>query len=83
MSKDKILHAILGVISILFALPALAYYEVMGLGACLAYTTSMVGLLYEGQQWIRKEGQVEWLDALATAVPGWIIWGMLIVKDLI
>lgn len=61
----------------LCALPALVYYEVMGLGACLAYTTSMVGLLYEGQQWAREEGQVEWLDALATAAPGWIAWGVL------
>lgn len=37
----------------------------------------MVGLLYEGQQWVREEGQVEWLDALATAAPGWIAWGVL------
>lgn len=40
-----------------------------------------LGLLYEGQQWIRKDGQVEWLDALATAAPGWLAWGVLITKD--
>ncbi|CAB4157062.1 hypothetical protein UFOVP748_32 [uncultured Caudovirales phage] len=77
MPRDKLLHLALGVIAMLCALPALVYYEVMGLGACLAYTTSMVGLLYEGQQWVREEGQVEWLDALATAAPGWIAWGVL------
>ena len=79
--KDKLLHLALGVIAMLCALPVLIYYEAMGLGACLAYTTTMVGVLYEGQQWIRKEGQVEWLDALATAAPGWLAWGVLITKD--
>lgn len=79
MIRDKLLHIALGILAMLCALPALAYYEVMGLGACLAYTTSMVGILYEGQQWIRNEGQVEWLDALATAAPGWLAWAILII----
>ena len=78
MPRDKLLHLAIGVIAMLCAMPALIYYEALGLGACLAYTTTMVCVLYEGQQWICKEGQVEWLDALATAAPGWLAWGVLI-----
>jgi hypothetical protein len=83
MQRDKLLHFALGIIAILCALAALIIHTFFGVGACLAYTTTMVGLLYEGQQWVRKEGQVELLDAVATASPGWLAWGALIVKDLI
>jgi hypothetical protein len=74
MAKDKLLHVALGVLAIVCALGALFIHAWFGLGACLAYTTTAVGVLYEWQQWYRKEGQPDPLDALATAAPGWLAW---------
>lgn len=76
--RDKLLHIGLGMLAICCVLPALLYYEMLGLGACLAYATTMTGVLYEANQWLRKEGQVEWLDTFATAAPGWVAWFILI-----
>lgn len=75
--RDKLLHFALGVLSIACALGALTIHAWFGLGACLAYTTTAVGVLYEVQQWYRKEGQPDIYDALATAAPGWVAWGIL------
>ena len=77
MPRDKILHLALGVLAIGCALGALTIHAWFGLGACLAYTTTAVGILYEVQQWYRREGQPELLDAAATAAPGWLAWGVL------
>lgn len=77
MPKDKLQHIGLGVLAILCALAALGLYGRVGLGATLAFTTTAVGILYEVQQWYRREGQPDWLDALATAAPGWLAWGVL------
>lgn len=77
MAKDKLQHIGLGVLAILCAFGALWLHQHLGLGATLAYTTTVVGVLYELQQWYRREGQPDWLDALATAAPGWIAWGVL------
>ena len=75
--RDKLLHIALGVLSIGCALAALMIHALFGLGPCLAYTTTAVGVLYEVQQWYRKEGQPDLWDALATAAPGWVVWGLL------
>lgn len=75
--KDKLLHIALGVLAIACALLALVVYERFGLGPTLAYTTTAVGVLYEVQQWYRKEGQPDIYDALATAAPGFVAWGLL------
>lgn len=75
--RDKLLHIALGVLAIACALLALLVYEHLGLGACLAYTTTAVGVLYEVQQWYRKEGQPDHWDALATAAPGFVAWAIL------
>ena len=72
--RDKLLHIGLGVLAILCAYVALWINSLFGLGACLAYTTTAVGVLYEVQQWYRKEGQPDPWDAAATAVPGWAVW---------
>jgi len=65
------------VLAIACALAALFIHAWFGLGACLAYTTTAVGVLYEVQQWYRREGQPDLYDALATAAPGWVAWGIL------
>ena len=75
--RDKVLHIALGVLAIGCAILALAIYNDFGLGPTLAYTTSAVGVLYEVQQWYRREGQVEALDAIYTAAPGFVAWALL------
>lgn len=77
MPRDMLLHIALGALAIGCALLALFIHERFGLGPCLAYTTTAVGVLYEVQQWYRKEGQVEARDALATAAPGFVVWALL------
>lgn len=75
--RDKLLHIALGVLSIGCALAALMIHAFFGLGPTLAYTTTAVGVLYEVQQWYRREGQPDIYDALATAAPGWVAWALL------
>ena len=77
LPQDKLQHLALGVLAIGCALLALLIYRVGGLGPTLAYTTTAVGVLYEVQQWYRKEGQPDVYDALATSLPGWVAWGVL------
>lgn len=75
--RDKILHIGLGLIWLAVTLIGYWLLQGYGLGAMLAWGTTAYGVLYEVQQWVRKEGQVEALDALATAAPGWVAWGVL------
>lgn len=75
--RDKVLHVGLGVLAVLCAYVALWVHAAFGLGACMAFTTTAVGVLYEVQQRVRGEGQVEVLDAAATAAPGWVLWAVL------
>ena len=75
--NDKLLHVALGCIAAAVGYGCLIVHSTLGLGAMLAYTTTVTGIGYELQQHIRKEGQVEALDALATAAPGWLAWGVL------
>lgn len=77
LPRDKLLHIALGVLAIACALLALAIFQRFGLGACLAYTSTAVGILYEVQQAFRREGQPDPWDAAATAAPGWIAWAAL------
>jgi flagellar basal body-associated protein FliL len=75
--RDKLLHIALGVLACVCALVALFIYTWFGLGPCLAYTTTVTGTLYEVQQWYRKEGQPDPMDAVATAAPGFVAWAIL------
>jgi hypothetical protein len=75
--RDKLLHVALGVLAIACALIALTIHAWFGLGPTLAYTTTVVGLLYEVQQKYRGEGTVDIWDAVATAAPGFVAWAVL------
>ena len=75
--RDKLLHIGLGLIALPCAYVALWVNSLLGLGACLAYTTTVVGGLYEWQQWFRKEGHPDPWDAFCTALPGFVAWGLL------
>ena len=77
MPRDKLLHLILGCLAAAVGYGCIVVHSVFGLGAMLAYVTTVVGIGYELQQRIRKEGQPDALDALATAAPGWLAWGVL------
>jgi hypothetical protein len=69
--NDKIMHVVLGIIACIAGCGGAYIYTTWGLGPLLAFVSTTVGIAYEGNQYIRKEGQVDILDALATALPGW------------
>ena len=74
--KDKILHIAMGVFAVLITLAVIELAR-HNLGAALAVMTTAFGVFYEAQQWWRKEGTVDPWDALATAAPGFVAWGLL------
>jgi hypothetical protein len=74
MPADKWLHIALGCVWLFAAMTSYWVLVLWGVGPFLAYHTTVFGLLYEANQAIRKEGQPELLDAVATAAPGWLAW---------
>lgn len=72
--RDKILHLVMGLATIAAALLLVEVRARFGLGPTLALAGVLMGVGYELQQWYRREGQVEWQDALATAAPGLAAW---------
>lgn len=74
--KDKLLHLVMGVSAVVVTLLAF-WLSQWRLGAPLALMSTALGVFYEVNQWIRKEGQPDPWDALATAAPGWVAWGIL------
>ena len=75
--RDKLLHLALGVLWLCATAVNLLVYTFFGLGPALAYGTTVYAILYEVNQWIRKEGEPDPWDALATALPGWVVWAAL------
>ena len=75
--RDKLLHLALGVLWLCATAVNLLVFTLFGLGPALAYGTTVYAILYELNQWYRKEGQPDPLDALATALPGWVAWALL------
>ena len=74
--RDKLLHIGMGVGAVAITLVVIMLAR-LNLGAALALMTTAFGVFYEGQQWWRKEGTVDPWDALATAAPGFVAWGLL------
>ena len=75
--RDKLLHIGLGFVWLFAAMVSYWVLVLFGIGPFLAYHTTVFGILYEINQLIRKEGQPDLLDAAATALPGFIAWGVL------
>lgn len=75
--KDKLLHIALGLLWLAATAGNLMAYNLFGLGPALAYGTTVFAILYEVNQWIRREGQPDPWDALATAAPGFVAWAVL------
>jgi len=72
MQRDKVQHISLGVLTLACAAFAAFILLNFGLGWFFAFSTTMIGIGYEVNQHVRKAGQVDVFDALATALPGWI-----------
>jgi hypothetical protein len=72
--KDKLLHFGLGCVWLFAAMVSYWVLVLFGIGPFLAYHTTVFGILYEINQLIRKEGQPDPWDAIATAAPGWLAW---------
>lgn len=71
--RDKILHLVMGAAAVIVTVLVIELAKI-SLGGALAFMTTAFGAFYEFQQWYRKEGQVEVLDAVATAAPGFVAW---------
>lgn len=72
MNQDKLLHIALGMLTLVFAVCGLFVLNNFGQGWFFAFSTTAVGICYELNQYVRKEGCVEIMDAVATASLGWI-----------
>lgn len=77
MQRDKLLHVALGVCGLVVAAIGTFILASFGYGWFFAFSTTALGFGYELNQYVRKEGQVELMDALATALPGWVVLMML------
>ena len=75
--KDKLLHLALGVLWLCATAVNLLVFTLFGLGPALAYGTTTFAILYEVNQWVRKDGQPDPWDAFCTALPGWVVWALL------
>lgn len=71
MQRDKLLHIALGVCGLTASALGAFILTHLGYGWFFAFSTTVLGIAYEINQYVRKEGKVELLDALATASPGW------------
>ena len=74
--KDKQKHLVMGAActSVLWAIHFLPWWAAVAIGGIV------FGLFYEFQQWYRKEGKPEFLDAAATALPGVVAGVVLYIK---
>lgn len=77
IARDKMLHVGLGVLWLCATAVNLLVYTFFGLGPALAYGTTAYAILYEINQWWRKEGTVDPWDAAATAAPGFVAWAVI------
>jgi hypothetical protein len=72
MQRDKFLHIALGICGLIAAYCGAFVLTHFGYGWFFAFSTTALGIGYEINQYVRKEGKVEILDALATASVGWL-----------
>jgi hypothetical protein len=78
---DKKLHFLFGLATAAFSFIAIFIYVRLGVGWSVLFSCASIGVGYEVQQAVRKEGQPEALDALATTLPGIIfLIGWLLLK---
>ena len=66
IAKDKLLHIYMGVAACVVL--TVIHHVSFGLGLLIG--CAALGVFYEVQQWYRKEGQPDIMDAIATTSPG-------------
>lgn len=76
LARDKLQHLAMGLGAVVATLIAV-WIAQHSLGGACAFIATLFAVFYEAQQWYRKEGQPDLLDAVATAAPGWIAWVVL------
>ena len=81
IQRDKLLHAAAGGITLLAGCLMLLIAHHAGIGPALAFATTLVGGGYELLQRYLGNGHPSLPDALATAAPGWVVWGMLVAAE--
>lgn len=69
IAKDKLQHLAMGLGSTV----VLGAIHFLPLGVAIAIGGIVFSVFYEFQQWYRKEGQPDVLDAVATALPGVVV----------
>ena len=74
--KDKLWHLGMGVATVIGAAVVITVAG-YSFGFALALTTTLVGIAYEAQQKVRKEGEPSFMDAAATAAPGFVAWAVI------
>ena len=70
IARDKQLHIIMGAVVALAAWGLVELAGVFGIPVAMFTAAAAVGLAYEGQQYYRKEGTADPLDAIYTAGGG-------------
>lgn len=76
IQRDKLQHMVMGAGAAAATLVAV-WISQYSLGGACAFITTLFAVFYEAQQWYRREGQPDVMDAIATAAPGWAIWAAL------
>ena len=74
LKTDKLMHLGMGFFTAAATAVIILIYHYFGIGPAVAAATTVVGIGYEVQQRVRKSGEPSWKDALATAVPGYLVW---------
>lgn len=77
IAKDKLLHIGLGIIWLAASTVSFWVLALFGMGPFFAYNTTVYGMLYEVNQAVRGDGEPDLWDAAATALPGFVAWGIL------
>lgn len=75
--RDKLMHLAFGAGTVVGTVALLFLARQYGAGPAMAFASTVVGVGYELVQRLRKEGEPSVADALATAAPGWLAWGVL------
>ena len=74
--RDKLQHLVMGAGAVGATLIAL-WIAPWSVGAACAFMSTLFAVFYEAQQWYRREGQPDIIDALATAAPGLVPWAVI------
>lgn len=73
IERDKALHAVGGALASIAVIVLVNVASWVGIGWACLLGSVLVGIGYEAQQYLRKDGTVSMHDALATAAGGALV----------